>query len=1106
MGLRNIAVLITGDSTDLRSALIRAAGQVDDFARRTEQGGTRASQGFNKAAAGIAAGVAVVVSGVAALGKSAVTFDANLRSVNTIAGLTEQQLAKTGSALLDLSETVPKTADDVSAALYDVVSSGFAGAGALNVVEVSAKAATAGLTTTATAAKAIDAVLNAYGRSAKDAEAVSDVLFQTVNVGVLNFEDLTGIIGDTVGAAAAAKIPIEQLGAAVATLTLSGISPSEAGTSTARLIDSLIAPSEKLAALYDQLGFTSGEAALKAKGLNGVMEDLRKATGGNVTALLGLFPEIRAARGAFALMANDGKTYARAMGQVADANKVTGATQRAFDEQMKATRQQFQLTVNSLTADSIRLGLKILPIFNDLLSVTRDLGGDAATQLERGFHAVQPTLESLYRSGVNVVDVIRGMAEAAEPAAGFLLKLGGAAILGALQGLAKALEVTSGFLADHPHLVLVLASVYLATLVPSITAVTIAFNRMILTPIVLFLNGVLTSAGAAAAGLRAASLAALSIAAIAAPIFAAAAAFHGFSTAGAEAKARVEEFASTVDTLDVNNALKSLGTLQDQLNSTLKKDAEFEDRSAIKRWSYETGQALQQMVGGKNDILENAKAMEATANAISDLADKTHNAQVNLKAVRETTGLTTDALVELARKGNIDLTGSFAESEDERRKLIDDVQTLQAQTGLTGDAFEKAFGTQSVEAMESAVKALQKLQDETAKAFSSAFDVVTKFDPTGGVTDDAIEKAQQRVEDARQRVSDARERAAAARRGASRAQQQGIARAEEALARAQEDAAKATSRRASASLEDFYRDAISRGTRFTSELNGAIARGLDPAVVQRLLTAGPEQALPILDALAADRKGRLIKLVNAGEQELSRLNTIAVEQARLTGLAIASSSDALVRDLSRAIQISQQVATQGAHATAQSIAKALKLNPAEVKRIADEFGITLIDAVQAAVSKNPVVVKLRGDLPPAPIKGKNIAFAEGGQVPWYLGTPGRDSVHALVMPREYVQPVATVDYYGVPFMEALRKRQLPKIPGFAAGGLVGAAPSASMPMPVLAGGRSTLRVVPVKVPIAQTHTTSAPMNVRIDKVVTSDADTFRQWGRGRGYGPDGFGS
>jgi hypothetical protein len=55
--------------------------------------------------------------------------------------------------------------------------------------------------------------------------------------------------------------------------------------------------------------------------------------------------------------------------------------------------------------------------------------------------------------------------------------------------------------------------------------------------------------------------------------------------------------------------------------------------------------------------------------------------------------------------------------------------------------------------------------------------------------------------------------------------------------------------------------------------------------------------------------------------------------------------------------------------------------------------------------------------------GPVMGFSRGGNVP---GSGSGDTVPAMLTPKEYVQPVPAVEKYGVGFMEALRRRLIPK--------------------------------------------------------------------------------
>lgn len=307
-------------------------------------------------AGGIMAG-AVTAVGVATV-KMAADFEKSMRNVNSIARLSEKEFAKMSGEVLDLSKTLPQSAKTLADGLYDISSSGFAGADGLKVLEAAAKAASAGITTTETSAKGITAVLNAYGLEAEDAAAVSDTMFKTVDKGVISFEELSSTIGDVVGTANLADINFNELSGALAYLTTKGIGAAEATTSLNRLILSIIKPSEELAVVLQEAGFQSGEAAIKQLGLVGVLELMEKASGGSLTKLQELSPEMRALKASGALLGNGIEDLNAYMNEFKD---TTGATQKALDEQSKSLDFQLQILRNNISAIGITLGTELLP-------------------------------------------------------------------------------------------------------------------------------------------------------------------------------------------------------------------------------------------------------------------------------------------------------------------------------------------------------------------------------------------------------------------------------------------------------------------------------------------------------------------------------------------------------------------------------------------------------------------------------------------------------------------------------------------------------------------------------------------------------------------------
>lgn len=374
---------------------------VKKFARDVQDASTQAKQlyggvGRLTTAVGVGLSAALVFGGGAAI-----SFERKMANVATISDYVRDNTTAAGDAVLDMSRKLGVGAGDLASGLYDVASSGFAGADGLTVLNAAGTDARAGLSNTATAARGLTAVLNAYGLTAADAGDVSDVMFQTVNLGVVTFDELAGTVGDFVGLGSQAGVQFDELGAAIATMTLSGVSAAEAGTSLNRVLQALIDPSDELKSQLAGMGYESGKAALDALGLKGVIDLLRESTGGQVEELIKLFPEIRAARGALALMSGDGANYERVFAGVADETVRAGAAQKALEIQSRSLGFQIDQAKASVGAMAIEFGRALLPVLRPLVALITSVA-DAFSALPGPVKTVA-TLTTVLIAGITLL-------------------------------------------------------------------------------------------------------------------------------------------------------------------------------------------------------------------------------------------------------------------------------------------------------------------------------------------------------------------------------------------------------------------------------------------------------------------------------------------------------------------------------------------------------------------------------------------------------------------------------------------------------------------------------------------------------------------------------
>ena len=149
-------------------------------------------------------------------------------------------------------------------------------------------------------------------------------------------------------------------------------------------------------------------------------------------------------------------------------------------------------------------------------------------------------------------------------------------------------------------------------------------------------------------------------------------------------------------------------------------------------------------------------------------------------------------------------------------------------------------------------------------------------------------------------------------------------------------------------LSNFYTKSVQQANNWTANVRAAIQDGYDPSVISQLITAGPAKAGTILQGMVANYTPSLVGLVNAGAGALSAAGQQAVQESRLTAMAVQSSSETYANDLSTAMAIYQQQLAQGTTATVQSVAAALNLGVGQVDKVAKEYGESLPNAMTAA--------------------------------------------------------------------------------------------------------------------------------------------------------------
>ncbi|HOQ60953.1 MAG TPA: phage tail tape measure protein, partial [Vicinamibacterales bacterium] len=297
-----------------------------------------------------AVGAAPLIAGA----KTFADFDKQMAMVSTMLDKPEEHMQRFTEGIRKMSVRFGEDTGTLAKGLYDILSASVAPEHALTVLEATMRAARGGITDAATATQAIINVLNAFHIPASRAGEVADMLFTTVRRGVLTFEEMAQSVGAVTATAAAAGLSMDDMGAAIATMTRNGLKADMAVTALQNILKEFLNPSKQGAELAKKYGIELSTMGLKADGLLGIM---RKLSALPPDVIAKMFSNIRGLRGIYALRGDvDGLAKDLEMMR----NKA-GATETAFGKMDRTLSASFAKLWQSLKLVSSAIGEAIAP-------------------------------------------------------------------------------------------------------------------------------------------------------------------------------------------------------------------------------------------------------------------------------------------------------------------------------------------------------------------------------------------------------------------------------------------------------------------------------------------------------------------------------------------------------------------------------------------------------------------------------------------------------------------------------------------------------------------------------------------------------------------------
>ena len=374
MRVADVFAALRLDTTEFKKGLQNLNAEVNTASRNWGRSLTSFGKSTQKLGRSMTTNLTLpILAAGGATAKFALDFDTTLRRVVGLTDVTAAQIGGIRDQILALGADIGKTPQDLAQAFYFVASAGFEADEAFKVLEISAKASAAGMGETQDIAKILGAAINAYGKENLTAAQAGDILTAAVSDGAAEADAFAAVLGRVIPVSASMGVSFDQVTAALAAMTLSGVDADEAATQLRQIFVSLLKPTTEAESALSGLGLSSEglRKQLQEQGLLATLRTLDDRFAGNSAAIAEVFGNVRALTGVNNLLNLSESQLAKIFGDTANS---LGALQGAYDA-TAGPQREIDKAMASLQATAIELGQDTLPI---VVEVFRNLADTVA--------------------------------------------------------------------------------------------------------------------------------------------------------------------------------------------------------------------------------------------------------------------------------------------------------------------------------------------------------------------------------------------------------------------------------------------------------------------------------------------------------------------------------------------------------------------------------------------------------------------------------------------------------------------------------------------------------------------------------------------------------
>lgn len=341
--------------------------------------------------------------------KEVMAYQKQLGMVNTLLKVSRDELNKYGDEFERLSLRTGASKTEIANAAYQALSSGVGKGDLIGFLETASKTAIAGQATVEQSVGTITSIINAYKMEMSEAGKVADWLLTIQNEGVTTVRELGDQLGDVTSISAALGVSLNDVGGAIAQMTVNGNNTAKTITMLKSMLSELSKEGQTAADNFKKLsgqsftefianGGTLQEAMIK-------MEEYAKKSNKSV---VDLFSSVEAGSAALNLTGINAENFANKLEKVASSSGELETAYRTATDNIQSEWEKLVMAMDNRWSKFVKSIVESEVAFNFIKSLRESLEEPLPKTLEQYKEELKAINNQLTYTRANITKTIPG--------------------------------------------------------------------------------------------------------------------------------------------------------------------------------------------------------------------------------------------------------------------------------------------------------------------------------------------------------------------------------------------------------------------------------------------------------------------------------------------------------------------------------------------------------------------------------------------------------------------------------------------------------------------------------------------------------------------------